>query len=130
MDKLNELVERAKNARFDDAYALVNPSDILAIAEAFRELEQRAEAAEMQLADKVELIYSMEQTIYRYSGPAPAAVPVDVKALEDITAIAHHGGLANLDAAGALKLIRRVTLPYFNPSISDDEVLRRIEELK
>ena len=52
MDKLNDLVEMAEKA---DAVAnlmdAVNPHDILAIAEAFRELEQRAEAAEAQLAE-------------------------------------------------------------------------------
>lgn len=46
MDKLDDLVEMAEKA---DAVAglmdAVNPHDILAIAEAFRELEQRAEAA-------------------------------------------------------------------------------------
>ena len=47
MEKLNELVELAERA--DSAVNLmdaVNPHTILAIAEAFRELEQRAEAAE------------------------------------------------------------------------------------
>ncbi|GEM_PF-4117340 len=46
MDKLDDLVEMAEKA---DAVAnlmdAVNPHDILAIAEAFRELERRAEAA-------------------------------------------------------------------------------------
>lgn len=49
MDKLNYLVEMAEKA---DAVAnlmdAVNPHDILAIAEAFRELERRAEAAEAE----------------------------------------------------------------------------------
>lgn len=46
MDKLNDLVEMAEKA---DAVAglmdAVNPHDILAIAEAFRELEQRCRSS-------------------------------------------------------------------------------------
>lgn len=47
MDKLNELVEMAELAdSVGNTMDCVNPHDILAIAEAFRALEQRAEAAE------------------------------------------------------------------------------------
>jgi hypothetical protein len=53
MKELNKLVELAEKA---DAVANlmdgVNPHTILAIAEAFRALEQRAEAAEAKLADQ------------------------------------------------------------------------------
>ncbi len=52
MEKLNELVERSNEiADFYDNSILVDNKTILAIAEAFRALEQRAEAAEAKLAE-------------------------------------------------------------------------------
>lgn len=58
MKELNELVELAKLANVAgqgspemvDFRVTANPDNILAIAEAFRELERRAEAAETKLA--------------------------------------------------------------------------------
>jgi hypothetical protein len=51
MEELNDLVEKAQAAKRRSAYVnYVSANDILAIAEAFRALEQRAEAAEAKLA--------------------------------------------------------------------------------
>lgn len=52
MEKLNDLIllVNFKNNPFDN-YSTVKDETILAIAEAFRELEQRAEAAEAKLAE-------------------------------------------------------------------------------
>lgn len=55
MKELNELVELTDEAIASSTYSLnVKVSDILAIEEAFRELEQRAEAAEAAFADNEE----------------------------------------------------------------------------
>lgn len=52
MEKLNELVELADEAIASSIYSLnVKVSDILAIAEAFRALEQRVESEEAKLAE-------------------------------------------------------------------------------
>jgi len=52
MEKLNKLVEIADDAISSDVYELrVKVGDILAIEEAFRAMEQRAEAAEAKLAE-------------------------------------------------------------------------------
>lgn len=62
MEKLNELAELARlcdsmkssvdaNAAYANFICRIEPKDITAIAEAFRELEQRAEAAEAKLAE-------------------------------------------------------------------------------
>lgn len=52
MDKLSDLVEIADDAISSGVYVLnVKVCDILAIAESFREMERRAEAAEDKLAE-------------------------------------------------------------------------------
>ena len=52
MEKLNELVSLARCAQADDwSGQVVKPQDILAIAEAFRALAQRAEAAEARASN-------------------------------------------------------------------------------
>jgi hypothetical protein len=47
--------------------------------------------------------------------------------LKKIAAVAHCGGLINLDEATALTTIRRMTLPYFTESSHDNmELLKEI----
>ncbi len=64
MKELNELVERSNEiAAFYDNSILVDNKTILAIAEAFRALEQRAEAAEEKLAE-----YEKQEPAYYATG--------------------------------------------------------------
>lgn len=122
----------------------VSTRNILAIAEAFREMEQRAEAAEAQLAE----LAKQEPVAYRWEGkgsgnicyegikplgvicqplftrPAPAAVPaaVPVELVPDEMYPDH----PKMRWVGIDELFPRIE----GWNACRDEMLRRIEELK
>lgn len=94
------------DAAYANFITQIEPEHIIDIAEHVRELEQRAEAAEAKLADEKqinsklrddraglsrecngfeaklkdqdELIHSLQETVYRYSGPVPAVDLADL----------------------------------------------------
>ena len=83
MEKLNELETLAKkcasmrldvdvNVSYANFITQIEPEHIIDIADEFRAQKQRAEAAEAKIKDQDELIHSLQETVYRYSGPAPA----------------------------------------------------------
>lgn len=155
MDKLNELVEMAKASDGKWFATAINPESILAIAEAFRELERRAEAAEAKLA---ELAKQEPVGYYRrgkdkgfylstidaprpgcvplFTRPAPAAVPVDLVPDESGLADRHIAWLNTLQRSmfsdEDWEELSLYTWLAFRDSfrVHHAEMLRRIEGLK
>lgn len=71
MEKLNELVAGIKSGKLSSLWVAVDSEHILAIAEAFRALEQRAEAAESKLAELEKKRLDAEVKLYRQESILP-----------------------------------------------------------